>query len=67
MQSKLYMKETQKDKNADPTINVGDIRWLTGLNGKVRTAAAQEGREAKWQKKEGAEAKKSEAESVRAE
>ena len=67
MQSKLYMKETQKDKNADPTINVGDIRWLTGPNGKVRTAAAREGREAKQQKKEGAEAKKSEAESVRAE
>ena len=66
LQAKLNVKDKRKDKNADPTMNVGEIRWLTGPDGKAKRMEAQEGRAAKRWKKEDAEAKKSEAESARA-
>ena len=66
LQAKLNAKDKQKAKNTDPTMNIGEIRWLTGLDGKAKRVEAQEGRAAKKRKKEDAEAKKSEAESARA-
>lgn len=47
-------------------MNIGDICWLNGPNGKVRQAVAQGCRAAKRQKREDAEAKKLEAESAKA-
>ena len=47
------------------TMDVGDVRWLTGPRGEELREVARESRAAKKQKKDDADAKKAEAESQR--
>ena len=49
----------------DLTMDVGDVRWLTGPRGEELREVARESRAAKKQKKDNADAKKAETESQR--
>lgn len=64
LQNKLNSKRKRKDQD-DPTMDVSDVCWLTGPRGQGFVQAAREGRAAKKQKKDDADAKKAEVVSQR--
>ena len=64
LQTKLNSKQ-KKGNNDDPTMDVGDVCWLTGPRGQEFRQVAQEGRATKKQKTDDADAKKAEVDSQR--